>query len=233
MKSTALGCFAALLALVSAPAFAQTQPHAQPHAGLMGNWLCNSPLGQAALDINSANTLSFDGQPMQYVIQGNVVTVIQNGVRRPHTFALQGSVLNMQSPEGIPLRCERTAGGGAQQGGMAAGGGANHLLSGMLCGHSGSSGGGSSYSSTSRVRFDGQGRFTTGGESSFSGAAGGGYGQSGGNGGTYRVTSAQRGALIQVRWNNGEEDSATVHHVVNGRITEIMYGKRLMGMGLC
>ena len=220
----------------SGSAFAQTQ---QAQQGLIGNWMCKSPLGQAPLDINPGNSLSFDGQPMQYVIQGNVVTVIQNGVRRPHTFALQGGVLNMQSPEGIPLRCERTAGGaaGGAAGGMPGGGGlqggANHLLSGMLCGSSGSYNTGGSYQRNTRVRFDGQGRFVTGGDSSFSGGAGLGYGQAASDGGTYRVTGAQRGALIQVRWNNGEEDSATVHHVVNGRITEIMYGKQLLGMGLC
>ena len=207
---------------------------AQAQTGFVGNWLCQSAVGQAALNVTGPNTLSFDGESMQYQLQGNVVTVIQHGVRRPHGYAMKDSVLHLQSPEGIALRCERVAGAGAA--GVAAGtGGANqnHLLAGTLCSFSASSGGGSSYQSTSRVRFDGQGRFSTGAESSFSGNAGGGYGQSAGNGGTYMVTGAHRGALIQVRWNNGETDSATVHHVVNGRITEIMYGKRLLGTGLC
>jgi hypothetical protein len=103
----------------------------------------------------------------------------------------------------------------------------------MLCGSAGSSGTGGSNQRNVRVSFDGRGRFTTGGDSSFSGPAGFGYGEAATEGGRYEVSAAVPGATIRVQWDNGEADEAQVHHVVDGRITEIMYGRQLLGAGLC
>ena len=79
----------------------------------------------------------------------------------------------------------------------------------------------------------GRGRFATGSESSFSGQAGLGYGSNSGEGGVYSVTALRVGAPIQVRWHNGETDQAFVHYVNGNRITEIRYGKQVLGHALC
>ena len=228
---------AALCALPVA-SFAQQGPR------LAGAYDCQSPDGPAVLNFESTRTLSYGGVQMAYRILGTAIQVIQDGLPVNYAFQQQGDRLDITTPEGDRIACVKagTAAKNAAPGGSP-GAGANALLQGQLCAWSGSSGGGSSYSSTQRAWFDGRGRFSTGSESSFSGQyrdSGGNdlgsasaYGGGNGPGGSYQVTSAQVGAPIQIRWDDGSQDVAYVHFVAGGRITEIKYGKSLFGAGLC
>jgi len=199
---------------------------------LLGNWQCQTPQGPAALAFAGNGELSYNGDVTQYVVQGNVITAMVNGFPTQYRYQVSGNALAIANPDGSRTQCQRGGGqGGFAQG--APGGAMNAALQGTLCGWSGSRSGSSSYSRTTRVTFDGRGRFGTGSESSFSNAAGLGYGGGSGEGGTYMVTAVQVGAPIRVRWSNGEDDQATVQHVVNGRITEIRYGKQVFGHAMC
>ena len=220
-----------LLTLAVSLLLALTTAHAQQTA-LLGAWQCQTPQGAASVVFGNSGDLTFNGDVTQYVVQGNVITALVNGFPTQYRYQLSGNTLDIANPDGTRSTCQRGGGGGSMA--QVQGSGAlNGSLQGTLCGHSGSSGSGSSYSSTRRVSFDGRGRFSTGSESSFNNSAGSGYGSGGGSGGTYRVTAVQVGAPIHVRWASGEDDQATVHHVVNGRITEIRYGKQVMGRALC
>lgn len=200
------------------------------HTALLGSWQCQTPQGPATLGFAGNGDLNFNGDVTQYVVQGNVITAMVNGFPTQYRYQISGSHLAIANPDGSHTTCQR---GGSNVAQGSAGGALNGTLQGTLCSYSGSSGGGSSYSSTRRVTFDGNGRFSTGSESSFSSTAGLGYGGGSGSGGTYAVTAVQVGAPIQVRWANGESDQATVNFVVNGRITEIRYGKQVYGRALC
>ena len=236
--SRSLPCLVATaVLLVGAPAAHAT--------GLTGAFQCQSMLGEAGLEFVTADRLRFDGEELPYQVACDRIVVLQYGQARPHPFSLRGDVLQLTSPEGITLVCNRVGGragatagvGDGRPGDGAAGGAsstaANAQLAGMLCGSAGSSGTGGSNQRNVRVSFDGRGRFTTGGDSSFSGPAGFGYGEAATEGGRYEVSAAVPGATIRVQWDNGEADEAQVHHVVDGRITEIMYGRQLLGAGLC
>lgn len=196
---------------------------------LLGAWQCQTPDGPASLSFSGNGDLTFNGDVTQYMVQGNVIAALVNGFPTQYRYQISGSALAIANPDGSRTHCQR---GGGMGGGFAQGapaGAMNGALQGTLCGWSGNSG----YSRTSRVTFDGRGRFGTGSESSFSNAAGSGYGSGSGSGGTYAVTAVQVGAPIRVRWSNGEDDQATVNHVINGRITEIRYGKQVLGHAMC
>jgi len=203
--------------------------HAQQTA-LLGAWQCQTPQGPASISFGNQGVLVFNGDPTQYAVQGNVITAMVDGFPVQYRYQIAGSSLAIANPDGTRTTCQRGAGAAAQ---APAGSALNSALQGTLCSYSGSSGGGASYASTRRVSFDGRGRFATGSESTFSNNAGLGYGGGSGSGGSYAVTAVQVGAPIRVRWDNGEDDQATVHFVVNGRITEIRYGKQVYGRGLC
>lgn len=105
-------------------------------------------------------------------------------------------------------------------------------LSGTFCTWSGSSSSysESSYSSSSRITFDGRGRWSMDSESSFSGNAGIAYGRGGGDSGIYRVTGSQ----IQYQTASGEQGTAQVKMQQNdGRITEILVDGVLYSPSLC
>lgn len=216
-----------------------------------GRWDCQSSLGPAVLDFQSAQTLTYGGAAMPYRVSGNAIQVVQDGYPVDYLFAMQDDRMDIRTPEGEIIQCKKSGGPGQAAGtpapgavgGHGGGGQWNHLLQGQLCSWSGSSSGGNSRSTTQRAFFDGRGRFTTGSESSTSvtsrdstgqevGSASA-YGTGAGPGGTYEVTAASPGAPIRVQWSTGETDVAYVHHVSGGRITEVKYGKLLFGMGLC
>jgi hypothetical protein len=216
--------------------------HAQQGPRLSGAYDCQSPEGPAVLDFVSTRTLTYGGVQMAYRILGTAIQVIQDGLPVNYAFVQKGDRLDITTPDGDAIACVK-AGGAQPQAKAPAGGAANALLRGLLCSYSGSSGGGSSYSSTRKAFFDGNGRFATGSESSFSaqyrdsggnstGAAGA-YGAGDGPGGTYQVTGAQVGAPIRIRWDDGSDDLAHVHFVTGGRITEIKYGSAVYAMGVC
>jgi hypothetical protein len=106
----------------------------------------------------------------------------------------------------------------------------NWQLQGTFCSWSGSSYGSSSYSNTKYISFDGQGRWTYGESSSYSGGSGMYAGQGGQDSGTYRV----QGNVIYYKTNYGEQGAAQVHmRQNNGRITEIMVDGQLYSPSLC
>jgi hypothetical protein len=201
---------------------------AQQAALLLGNWQCQTPQGTASLAFGGNGELSFNGDTTQYVVQGNVITALVNGFPTQYRYQVSGNQLAIANPDGTRTNCQRAAGtgGGFAQ---APGGNMNAALQGAMCGWSGNA----NYSRSSRVTFDGRGRFSTGSESSWSFSTGSGYGSGGSDGGSYMVTSVQVGAPIRVRWANGEDDQAVVQHVINGRITEIRYGKQVFGHAMC
>ena len=87
-----------------------------------------------------------------------------------------------------------------------------------------------SYSSSTRVWFDGAGRFSTRSESSFSGSAGSGYGSGPGSGGTYRIA----GDEVRLTFGDGSTGTARVNmRQADGRITELMFNGQLYATGLC
>ncbi|MEQ1772903.1 MAG: hypothetical protein ABL891_03880 [Burkholderiales bacterium] len=202
--------------------------HAQQSA-LLGAWQCQTPQGSASLSFDNGGQLIYNGDATQYIVQGNVITALVNGLPTQYRYQVSGSNLAIANPDGSRTTCQRGGGGTGGFAQNAPAGAMNGALQGTLCGWSGNS----NYSRTSRVTFDGRGRFGTGSESSFSNSAGSGYGSGSGSGGTYAVTAVQIGAPIRVRWSNGEDDQATVHHVINGRITEIRYGKQVLGHAMC
>jgi len=231
-----------MFAIVIPPSLAEAQQN-QPG----GRWDCQSSQGPAVLEFQNAQTLTYDGVAMPYRVSGNTIRVVQDGYPAHYVFAIQNDRMDIRTPAGEIIQCEKSAGAGrsatAPPSGTAGGGQWNHLLQGQLCSWSGSSSGGNNRSTTQRAFFDGRGRFTTGSESSTSvtsrDSAGrevdtaSAYGNGDGPGGTYEVTAASPGAPIHVRWNTGEADIAYVHHVSGGRITEVKYGKLLFAMGLC
>jgi hypothetical protein len=200
-------------------------------SALLGNWQCQTPQGTASLVFGGNGELTFNGDVTQYVVQGNVITALVDGFPTQYRYQVSGNQLAIANPDGSRTNCQRGggAGGFAQGAPGAQGGNMNGALQGTMCGWSGNA----NYSRTTRVTFDGRGRFGTGSESSFSNRYGSGAGSGGGDGGAYAVTSVQVGAPIRVRWANGEDDQATVHNVSNGRITEIRYGKQVLGHAMC
>ena len=108
--------------------------------------------------------------------------------------------------------------------------GQNWQLQGSYCTWSGSSYGSSSYSHTKYINFDGNGRWTFGESSSYSGSGGMYAGQGSDNSGTYQV----KGDIIYYTTDSGERGSAQVYVRQNsGMITEIKVDGQLYAKSLC
>jgi hypothetical protein len=107
------------------------------------------------------------------------------------------------------------------------------LLRGGFCSWSGSSSGGyggTSYSSSTRVFFDGQGQFRVGSESSFSGNTGMAYNASPTSYGRYEIT----GRNVVLRFADGSTAQADIAmRQRDGRITELRHGNKVYGPALC
>lgn len=211
---------------------------ATPTPSFVGQWACEVEGEAFDLTVSSARDMTFAGERMSYRVEGDRIFVSQQGVVRPHQYRLQGRELALLSPEGILIRCQRRAANDGRSPALGAAQSSpdanqNHLLQGTYCGFAGARSSTGSTSRTTRVQFDGRGRFAVASESSFNVQSGLGYGNSATEGGTYTVTAARPGATIHVRWNTGEVDGAVVHHMGGGRITEIRYGDMVLGQGLC
>jgi hypothetical protein len=147
-----------------------------------------------------------------------------------YQYTLDGDRLAVTGPDGSAMRCQRQAGGaatGAPAGGMEA------LLQGPRCSYSSSAGGG--YSTLYKLYFDGQGRFTSGTESSYSGDPGSAYGLSNDpNAGMYRISGTSIGDEIQLRFPDGSTGVATVELLDDGgRIRALKLNGRLYAPELC
>ena len=194
---------------------------------LTGTWQC----GESNLVFKSDSVLVYNGERMQYRRRGNVLQVQEEYGVANYPFALSGNRMDVTFPDGSVVRCVKAGAGGKRSAeGRAGRSGSAAQLRGMLCRWSGSSGISGSYSSSTRVSFDGAGRFSYGSESSFSGNAGSGYGSGPGSGGTYRV----EGDVVQLTFGDGSRGKAKVNMRQNdGRITELMFNGQLYAAGLC
>jgi hypothetical protein len=225
-----------LLAVAALLKFAPICPASD--SGLIGTWLCKTDMGEIKLEILNESRLVFDGDGAGYSLKPGIILVNSDEGTIEYPYQLKEGSLLITFPEGIQLSFKRTAAKSqppnAQQKTpeSATANGKEALLTGMLCSWGGSSSSSSSYSHTMRVSFDGRGRFTYGGESSFSSEAGMAYsgGSTPSQGGTYRIS----GDTVHLTFNDGTSGTASVHmRQNNGRITELMYEGTLYATGLC
>ncbi len=234
--------------------------------GIMGRWICNDGVSPFDVTFESRNRLVFNGEPMEYVLASGVLRVRDEEGYVDYPYTLEGNSLVIVFPDGFRLPCKRgTTLSTVPPGGMTTGtppssdypappmetppppargypgqgigsSGQEYLLQGMLCHWSG----GSEMSSSTRVWFDGRGRFTYSSETAFSGditdqygditATYGGYDQTPTEGGTYRVV----GDKVYLTFSDGSTGIATVYmRQADGRITELMYEGDLYATGLC
>lgn len=200
-------------------------------AGPSGSWQCRTSEGPTTLHFLNARQLHYNGELMLYQERDQILWVEQQGQPLPYPYKLSKQQLTIHTPEGEQIICQRSQ--ASPPSSPQTGGGANHFLRGLMCSWSGSSGGGSSYSSSHRIRFDGQGRFAYGSEASFSGGAGQYAGQGGGQSGRYQVSAARIGAAVTLQWDNGRRDTLYVHFMAGGRITELKSGQLLFAAQLC
>lgn len=206
----------------------------QAAAALSGTWQCQSPQGPASLVFLDASRLSYNNEISQYAINGNTLWVLVNGAPAAYRFKQSTGKLDIVAPNGEPIRCSKAASATPRDPSeKPATGKLNHLLRGSMCSWSGSSSSGSSYSSSTRVNFDGNGRFSTGSESSFSSGAGAYASQGGNSRGSYRVTAIRIGAAVELLWDSGGKDVAYIHHIYQGQIAELKYGNKVFGAALC
>jgi hypothetical protein len=215
------------IAWVLAAALAAPDTAAAAAAGLIGSWQC----GGSSLVFKSDSVLVYDSEQLRYKKMRNVLRVQQDYGSVDYPFALSGDRLDVTFPDRSVLRCSRaTTGAGRPPAGGAKPSGSAAQLRGMLCRWSGSSGMSGGYSSSTRVWFDGAGKFSTRTESSFSGSAGSGYGSGPGGGGTYRVS----GDTVHLTFGDGSTGTAKVNmRQTDGRITELMFNGQLYATGLC
>jgi hypothetical protein len=199
-------------------------------AGLLGRWSCQTPEGPAQLTFVSETQLIYNGEATQYTMGQGSIRVMEEYGPAEYRYQLSGDNLVVTDPYGQTSQCRRQA---AAAGGMGrAGSGMGHLLRGQLCAYSSSPDGG--YSTTQKVYFDGQGRFTTGTETGFDIPEAVGYGLSSGEGGTYQVTGNNRGDQIILTFPDGNVGVARVYHVGgDGVIYEVEYEGQVYAAGLC
>ena len=209
-----------------------------------GEWQCvmgyqGNTAGSGMISFDKNGQCIMGGQPFSYqLLEGNTLQISNGSATDSYTYKLGKDKLQLSYRDGSTFDCTRQAAGSKPGGllnrsgaGQPQSGGNEWQLRGTFCHYSGSSSYGSSYSSTSRITFDGQGRWSMGSESSFSGDAGSAY--SGGgvdNSGTYRVNGRQ----VIYTTASGEQGVARVNMQQNdGRITEIYVDQDLYSPSLC
>ena len=211
----------------------------QQGSTLSGKWLFQNQQGQLVLEFLSANQLTFNGETTQYQLKEGVIQAMGDYGWIDYPYTLNQGTLTITFPDGTQLPFTRTSSTATGQQGMnqqgtnqqTAGGGSTWQLKGALCNWSGSSGSSSSYSSTRKLVFDGQGNYQFGNESSFSGDAGLAYsGDPNVETGTYSVGEStvtlfnQSGQTYQFKIKIREN---------NGVITCIEYEGALYSNSLC
>lgn len=206
-------------------------PAGRPAAGsgdLLGRWSCQTPQGQAQLTFLSDRELVYNGERSPYERGDGLIRVPGEWGVEQYRYAVNGDDLTVTNPDGSVTRCRRQQGGAAG----AAGGGLEALLQGPRCAYSSSPDGG--YSTLYKLYFDGQGRFVSGTESSYSGDPGYAYGlHNDPNAGTYQVAGVGRGAEIYLTWPDGSTAVATVYVGDQTVIREFRLNGRHYGPGLC
>ncbi|MBN2699407.1 MAG: hypothetical protein JXR52_11335 [Bacteroidales bacterium] len=210
-----------------------------PSSTLSGKWIFQSQQGQLILDFLSSNQLSFNGETTQYQLRQGVIQAMGDYGWIDYPYTLSGNTLSITFPDGTNIPFNRASSAPVnQQYGYQQGmnrpqdaGGSVWQLRGALCSWSGSSNDYSSYSSTQKIVFDGQGTFQFGTESSFSGDAGMAYsGNPNVQTGTYSVGNN----TVTLRFQDGSVYEVQIHmRQDNGMITELMHNGTLFATGLC
>jgi hypothetical protein len=201
-------------------------------ASLLGRWSCQTPEGPAQLAFVSENQLIYNGQATQYTMGQGSISVMEEYGPAEYRYQLSGNNLTVTDPYGRASQCQRQAGAAGGMGRAGGGGGMEHLLQGWRCSYSSSPDGG--FSTTQKVYFDGQGRFTTGTETGFDIPEAVGYGLSSGEGGTYRVMGNNIGDQILLTFPDGSTGVARVSHLeYNGAIREVEYEGQHYAPSLC
>jgi len=233
MNALSIGLLASLTAISFTEANAGSE-------NILGQWQCQVSFQGSGVGVG---TISFDqngqcvigGQRYSYKLQDSTLQISNGYTSDSYTYQLSGDKLRLNYHDGSAFDCSRQDAGGLLNlpgsGTRQQGGGNEWMLSGTFCHYSGSTSFDSSYSSASRINFDGNGNWTMGSESSFSSDAGSAY--SGGgidDAGTYSVSGRQ----IFYATRGGEQGVATVNMQQNdGRITEIYVGEDLYSPSLC
>jgi hypothetical protein len=211
----------------------------QQGSTLSGKWLFQNQQGQLVLEFLSANQLTFNGETTQYQLKEGVIQAMGEYGWIDYPYTLNQGTLTITFPDGTQLPFTRTSSTATNQQGMnqpgtnqqTEGGGSTWQLRGSLCNWSGSSGSESSYSSTRKLVFDGQGNYQFGREGSFSGDAGLAYsGDPNVETGTYSVGESTVTLLNQ----SGETTQFKIKvRENNGVITCIEYDGALYATSLC
>jgi catechol 2,3-dioxygenase-like lactoylglutathione lyase family enzyme len=199
--------------------------------GLIGRWACQTGQGTAQLAFLSGRELELNGERTPYQVSGGTIQIPGDWGPVLYQYRLDGDRLAVTDPAGGTMQCQRQAGGVSAG---TPGGGREALLQGLRCAYSSSPDGG--FSTLYKLYFDGQGRFTSGSESSFSGDPGSAHGlHNDPNAGTYRVTGNSKGAEIHLTFPDGSTGVAYVYFVDsdNGRILELQLNRRLYAAALC
>lgn len=224
--------YAATVFLMSS-AISLMSASARASTGLQGDWQCRGGAeGEVSLSFKSGNELDYNGRSLKYALVKDNIRVVVDNAPMDYRYTLKGDSLSIVFPDNGPdngvLKCKRQRGAFDKEARLVKQ--AERLLKGAFCSYSSSYGGGAGYSSSNRAWFDGNGRFSYGVESSFSGSAGQGYSQGSGNTGAYRVL----GDKVVLKFNDGTTSTAAVHfRLTDGTITEVMYDGKLYGQGLC
>lgn len=207
---------------------------AQPAAGatgLMGQWGCQTGQGMAQLVFLSDRELVFNGERTPYQLSAGGIQVPGEVGPVVYRYQLDGDRLAVTDPSGGTMQCQRQTTGAT--GGMS-GGGMEAMLRGPRCAYSSSPDGG--FSSLYKLYFDGQGHFTSGSESSYSGDPGSAYGSSNNpNAGSYRVAGNSKGSEIHLAFPDGSTAIAYVYFIDtdNGAILEFRLNGRHYAPALC
>jgi hypothetical protein len=209
-----------------------------------GQWQClmgfqGNSAGSGIISFNNNGQCVIGGQAFTCkLLDSNTLQISDGNATDSYTYKLGKNTLELRYRDGSTFDCTRRMSSAAPGGLMgksgttqAHAGGNEWQLRGTFCHYSGSSSYGSSYSSTSRITFDGQGRWSMGSESSFSGDAGSAY--SGGgvdNSGSYTITGKQ----VLYTTSTGEQGIARINMQQNdGHITEIYVDNDLYSPSLC
>lgn len=198
---------------------------------LLGKWVYNSNQGNIVLSVNSANSLTYNGEQLTYYIANNSFMVNNGYGVMPYPFKLNGDKLTITFPEGYSLTFNRSNNSTANSQQGYGGNGSSGQLYGRLCYYSSSSDSYSGYSRTEYIYFDGAGRFQFYNEASFSSGSGMAYGgDQTPETGSYTIN----GDNVTLTMDAGGSYTFRVNMRQNsGQITELMYGQKLYATGLC
>jgi len=216
---------------------------------LYGSWQATN----GSITSFTKTTMTVAGSAYRYTVSGNIITVYdQSNNTMQYKYKVQGNQLYLYAEGYGTYVLTKTTGqaqnagygnngygnqtggyGNAGQGNAGQGNtAANARLYGSFCTYSSSGySGSSSYSTTTRVTFDGRGHYTYGSQSSYSGGGDGYSGGDGGYSGTYRVVG-NKGVILTA--SDGSQYRVAIYYVQqSGEITELKYDGAVYGKNLC